>query len=62
MGRRSVTRLVIDGTSIEGETHARIQAALDKYVKEHKRRLFIDGEVIITGGRFVDPDRVTGVR
>lgn len=44
---------------IEGELGTRIQAALDKFVKERKRRMFIDGEVVIVEGQFVDPERVT---
>jgi hypothetical protein len=50
---------LVDGTEIEGEVGARIQAALDKFDKERRRRLFIDGEVITMNGRVVDPDRVS---
>ncbi len=54
----SLTRLLVDGTEIQGEVGAKIQAVLDKYDKERKRRLLVDGEVVIIGGRFIDPDMV----
>ena len=36
-----------------------IDAAQAKWFRERKRREFVDGEVVIVGGRFVDPERVT---
>ncbi len=50
MSQHSLTRLLIDSKPIEGDVGARIQAALDEYDRERKRRMFIDGEVITVGG------------
>ncbi len=61
MSQHSLTRLLVDGKPVEGDVGARTQAALDEYDRERKRRMFVDGEVITVGGRFVDPERVTNL-
>jgi hypothetical protein len=53
-----------DGDAVKyvGAAKQDLQAAFDKFVIERKRRLFIDGEVVTMGGRFIDPERTTSGR